>query len=87
MVFEALATRHASGSVLQAAQDISSILAGEKTKKHAQLGDANMRAAMALAINPNLALAASRKLRTGNQAGTNQLLSSALPGSKFTPDM
>jgi len=46
----------ASGSVLQAAKDISSILAGEKTKKHAQLGDPNMRAAMALAINPVLSL-------------------------------
>ena len=51
--FLTLVTGHqASGSVLSAAKDISSILAGEKTKKHVQLGDPNMRAAMALAINP-----------------------------------
>jgi len=39
-------------SVLQAAKDISSILVGERAKRHTKLGDPNARAALALAINP-----------------------------------
>lgn len=70
--------------VMQAAADISSILAGEKKKKKSKL-DPNKMAALALIFNPKMAVSASHNAATGHWAKTDELVAKAVPGSHFKP--
>mmetsp|Transcript_21904 Transcript_21904/g.34320 ORF Transcript_21904/g.34320 Transcript_21904/m.34320 type:complete len:88 (-) Transcript_21904:163-426(-) len=85
MVFSFLkaSKESAQDEAMQAAKDVSSILAAKKAKKPAV--NANEMAALALTFHPGLALSASKNMASGNVARTDKLVSAAVPGKKFKP--
>ena len=76
-------TWRAQAHVMQAAADISSIIASERKKKAKT--NANKMAALALIFNPNMAVAASHSAANGHWARTDQLVAKAIPGQHFKP--
>ena len=82
MVFESMKAVHEDKAhVMQAAADISSIIASEKHKKSKI--NANKMAALALIFHPNMAISASHSIAAGNWAKTDQLVQKAIPGEHF----